>query len=261
MTRARTAWAQLRYRMLLRRMAGPRLLRAFARAYPDAVFVEIGANDGEKHDHLRPLIVANEWRGVLVEPVPYLFERLRANYAGVARVELENAAIAEADGALDFYHLPEAPPEERAHLPEWYDTIGSFSREIVMRHATAIEGLAERIIETQVPALTFESLCQRHGLEQVDLVAIDTEGYDGRILGAFPFARYRPRLILYEHFHLGPQERAATLEHLHANGYDTIEEGLDTFAHRRGDDDALTRCWRRLRPAVAGVSKYDEEGQ
>ena len=260
MTGPRTAWAQLRYRLLLRRMAGPRLLRAFARTYPDAVFVEIGANDGDKHDHLRPLIIANGWRGVLVEPVPYLFERLRANYAGVARVQFENAAIAEADGALDFYHLPEAPPDEREHLPEWYDTIGSFSRETVMRHATAIDGIAERIVETQVPTLTFESLCERHGLEQVDLVAIDTEGYDGRIIRAFPFHRYRPRLILYEHFHLAPQERAATREHLHANGYETIEEGMDTFAYR-GADDALARHWRRSRPAVRGVSKHDEEGQ
>ena len=45
-------WARLRYRRLLARMAGPRLLRRFAEAYPEAFFVEIGANDGEQHDQL-----------------------------------------------------------------------------------------------------------------------------------------------------------------------------------------------------------------
>ncbi len=39
-------WQRFRHRRQLARMAGPRLLAAFADAYPEAVFVEIGANDG-----------------------------------------------------------------------------------------------------------------------------------------------------------------------------------------------------------------------
>lgn len=239
-------------------MAGPKLLRAFAEQCPEAVFVEIGANDGEKHDHLRTLILDNDWKGVLVEPVPYLFERLRRNYDGVTGLVLENVAIADHDGSLPFHHLPDVPGDERERLPDWYDAIGSFSRQTVLAHAAGIPGLAERIVETEVPCLTFESLCERHGIEHVDLVAIDTEGYDGEILRMFPFDRFQPRLIVYEHFHLDAVERPATREHLHRMGYTTMEEGLDTFALRAGDGDALDHEWSRLRPAVPGVSKADE---
>jgi hypothetical protein len=111
-------WRDWRYQRLLRRMAGPRILAAFAEAVPEAVFVEIGANDGQKHDHLHPFVMSGAWRGVLVEPVPYLFARLQRNYAGVDRLALENVAIADRDGTQPFFHLPEANPDERARLPE-----------------------------------------------------------------------------------------------------------------------------------------------
>ena len=46
----------VRRRRFERRLAAPKLLRAFADHNPDAFFVEIGANDGEQHDHLRRFI-------------------------------------------------------------------------------------------------------------------------------------------------------------------------------------------------------------
>ena len=106
----RRAWRGARHRQLVRSLAGPKLLRAFADAYPHAFFVEIGSNDGEQHDHLRPFILDCPWRGIMVEPVPYVFERLRRNYESHGRIVLENVAIAERDGELPFYHLREAAP-------------------------------------------------------------------------------------------------------------------------------------------------------
>jgi FkbM family methyltransferase len=90
-------------------MAGPRLIAAFADAFPDALFVEVGSNDGRKHDHLRAHIEERGWRGVMVEPVPYVFERLRRNYGDNGRVRLENVAVAGHDGRMPFWHLAEAP--------------------------------------------------------------------------------------------------------------------------------------------------------
>lgn len=239
-------------------MAGPRLLAAFAEGYPDAVFVEIGANDGDKNDHLRPFLARTRWSGVMVEPVPYVFERLTENYAAFDRVVLENVAVAETDGALPFFHLREAGADERASLPSWYDEIGSFSREAVLRHVASIPELEDRVVETSVPSVTFATLCRRHGLDRVDLVVVDTEGFDGALVRSFPFDRYRPRLFVYEHFHLDKRERNGTREHLHGVGYETLEEGLDTFCLYVEARDELTRIWHGLRPAVPGASKHDE---
>ena len=252
----RRRWRELRYRLFLRRLAGPKLIRAFARACPQAVFVEVGANDGEKNAHLRPHILGRGWRGVLVEPVPYVFARLRANYAGVAGVALENAAIGDRDGSLPFFHLAEEPGGE--DLPEWYDEIGSFSRELVMRHAHQVPRLEERLVESRVETLTFESLCERHGLDHVDLVLVDAEGYDAQIVRAFPFERFRPRVLVYEHFHMTRPERAEVRALLESRGYGTLEEGMNTYCLDTRTADALTRRFRRFRPAAPGVAKEDE---
>ena len=172
----------------MRNLAGPQLLRAFADAYPHAFFVEIGSNDGEQHDHLRPFILSRPWRGIMVEPVPYVFERLRRNYESQGRIELENVAVAEEDGQLPFYYLVEPTQEERETLPDWYDGIGSFSRDAVVGHAAHIPDIESRIVSSEVTALTFESLCRRNRVERVDLLLIDTEGHDWQIL-----QQHRPR--------------------------------------------------------------------
>ena len=241
-----------------RRLAGPRLLRAFAAAYPDAFFIEIGSNDGEQHDHLRPLIRSQAWTGVMVEPVPYVFDRLRRNYGDLERVTFENAAIADRDGRLPFYHLREAAPGERERLPGWYDGIGSLSRANVLNHRRHIPDIDERIVSGDVPCLSFESLCRKHDVEVIDLLVIDTEGYDAVILGRIDFTIHRPRLIVYEHFHLEPDERVRCRTALEHRGYETMEEGFDTWCLDTSADDRVTQAWRDLRPGVPAVSVHVE---
>ncbi len=250
------AWRDWRSRRRWRNLAGPKVLREFATRYPRAVFIEIGANDGASHDHLRPFILSTSWTGVMVEPVPYLFERLRQNYAGVERVALENSAIADRDGALPFFYLDELEDAAADGIPEWYHGLGSFSLEGVLEHDREIPDIERRVVRAEVPCLTFDTLCARHGIERPDLVAIDTEGYDYEIVRRIDLDRHRPRLLVYEHFHLSPQARADCRADLDRSGYETMEEHFDTWCLDPGDDE-LTRVWRRLRPALPGVSAHD----
>jgi FkbM family methyltransferase len=251
-------WREARHRRLQRRLAAPRLITAFADRHPDASFVEIGSNDGVQHDHLRPFILERGWRGVMVEPVPYVFERLRENYGSVGRVELENAAIADRDGPLPFYYLRPPAHGESDALPSWYDGIGSFSREVVMSHADHIPDIESRIVRADVPTMTFESLCAKHGLASVDLLLIDAEGYDHRIIRSIDLAARHPTLLAYEHYHLDPAERRECASWIRDRGYETMEEGFDTWCLDPGVDDELAAVWRGLRPAVPGVSASDE---
>lgn len=246
---------RLRHRRLLARMAGPRLLRAYAQARPDATFVEIGANDGLQHDHLRPLLLDGLLRGVMVEPVPYVFRRLRAGAAAFEdRVALEQAAIGTTDGVAEFWYLREPAPGE-AGLPDWYDGVGSFSRAHLEAHAGSIPGLADRLVRAEVPVLTLATLLERHGLERVDLLVIDTEGHDWAILQAVDLEVAPPQLVVFEHFHLTPADRAAAGAHLRAHGYALLEEGFDTFAVHASAPAAVRAL--RLTPAVGGVSVHD----
>jgi FkbM family methyltransferase len=253
----RRLWREARYRRVVRNLEAPKLIRAFADAYPEAFFIEIGSNDGEQHDHLRPFILSRSWRGIMVEPVPYVFQRLRRHYGGLDRVVLENVAIADRDGRRPFYHLAEAGGRDRERLPSWYDGIGSFSREGVLAHADQIPDIRKRLVRTEVPCLTFESLCRRHRAGRVDLLLVDAEGYDWEILRQIDFHARRPRLLIYEHYHLHASDQAQCREHLERLGYETEEEGFDTLCLDTRADDPLTRTWRRLRPGVPGVSAHE----
>jgi FkbM family methyltransferase len=245
--------SRMRFRLLQRRLALPKVLAAFADVYPEARFVEVGANDGDQHDHIRPFIESRSWTGVMVEPVPYIFERLRKNYASAPRVALENSAVGAHDGTQPFFHLRDAAADERADLPDWYDGVGSFSRAAVLQHRDQIPDVEERIVESDVAVLGFASLCARHGLAQVDLIVVDTEGHDWEIIRTIDLSVHRPRLLIYEHFHLTAQTRASCRRHLESAGFETMEEGFDTLALQTEADDSLTRRWRALEPAVAGV--------
>jgi FkbM family methyltransferase len=256
--KVRAALGSARARRVRRRLAGPKLLRAFAATYPHAFFIEIGSNDGEQHDHLRPFIRSRDWSGVMVEPVPYVFERLLGNYGGLDRVALENAAIADRDGQLPFYHLAEASEDERERMPGWYDGIGSFSKEVVLDHAAHIPDIADRITRTEVPSMTLASLCRKHDVEDIDLLLIDTEGYDYELIQSIDFAIHHPRLMIYEHFHLSAANRAECRALVEAQGFETMEEGFDTWCLDCGPKDQLTSAWRRTRPGVPGVSVHDE---
>jgi FkbM family methyltransferase len=247
-----------RYRQIVRNLAGPKLLGSFADTYQHPTFVEIGSNDGEQHDHLRPFIVSRPWRGIMVEPVPYVFDRLRKNYETYGRIALENVAVGDSDGQMPFYHLVEPPPDDLPSLPDWYDGVGSFSRDAVAGHVTHIPDVEERIVRRDVQVVTFDTLCRRSNISRVDLLLIDTEGHDWEILRSIDFERWRPRLVIYEHYHLSPDERRAARVHLRHVGYETMEEGFDTFCLDTSVADELTEVWRSLTPAVAGVAAYEE---
>lgn len=241
-----------------RRLAGPRILRAFAEAHPEAFFVEVGANDGDQHDHLRPFLESGRWRGIMVEPVPYVFERLRGNYGSHAGIALENAAIADRDGELPFYHLRESADRSAEGLPRWYDGIGSFSREAVLNHAALLGDLEDRLVCVQVPCMTFSALCERHGAPRVDLLIIDTEGYDHEILRSIAWDVHRPRLVVYEHYHLAPGDRVQLRAMLSAHGYECKEEGFDTWCLQTGVEDHLTRAFRAAAPGIPPAFVHED---
>ncbi len=244
-------------RRVERRLAGPQLIAAFAEAYPEAFFIEIGANDGVQHDFLRPQILATRWRGVMVEPVPHVFTRLRRNYRDLDRVVLEHAAIADRDGERPFFHLAEAAPGER--LPPWYDAIGSFSRETVLGHRDRIPEIERRLVESRVPVLSFETLCRRHAVEELDLLLIDAEGYDAEILDSIDLAARHPRLLVFEHYHLSAERWAACRRRLQDAGYELLAEGFDTWCLDLARAPALEAIWSRLEPGVEAVRADQDE--
>lgn len=225
-----------------------RAIFEFARGRRSAFFIQIGANDGIQRDQLRTEVMARQWSGILVEPVPYVFERLRRNCIAQPRLTLDNVAISDHVGFQELYYLPQSDDEG---LPQWYDALASFNRDVVLKHREYIPDIEARIASMNVPCVTFSGLCERHNVDHVDLIQIDTEGYDFEIIKLIDFDRYRPAVLMFEHHHLDPRARSACAEYLRARGFEGLSHSLDTLCIRRREltenDRHLTTVWEKLR--------------
>ena len=242
----RVVWGR-RYRRFRRTLVGPKLLVAFADAYPSAYFVEIGANDGQQSDQLREQVEDGSWHGLMVEPQAEPFSRLSDTYGGEDRLTLENVAISDHDGTITMYSI--APPQERedGELLGSYDLLGSVDKEALLSHEWVSDG-EQRISSQEVSCLTLASLFEKHGVDALDLMLVDTEGYDFEIVRQLDAGLPRPRLLIYEHCLMAKDDRARCRELVERLGYEVIEEMLDSWCLDTAIDDELTALWRRLAP-------------
>jgi FkbM family methyltransferase len=226
------------------------LIALVAATRPTATFIQVGSNDGEQQDPLRSAILSRSWSGIMVEPVPYVFERLRANYGHLERLSLENVAIGAVDGTATLYHLAQARPDELASLPRWYDALGSFSRDVVRSHASYIPDIEDRIVETPVRVLRFDTLCRIHAIETLDVLHIDTEGHDYEILKLVDLEHLKPLVVIYEHIHLSPADAAACAALVARFGYESLTYGNDVWCLRIGEiashEVDVVRLWQSL---------------
>lgn len=196
-------------------------------------FIQIGSNDGQHNDPIYPYIKRPGWKGILVEPVPYLFEKLKINYREYRdKLSFENSAIANESGRLKFYRLQASDTPD---LPEWYDQLGSFRKEVVLRHKGVVPYFDDLFIEDTVDAITFDELLKKHKVEHLNLVHIDTEGYDYEIIKTIPFDEIEIDLIMFEHRHLSNQEYKKAVKLLHSKGFEVHKsnEESDTTAIKK----------------------------
>lgn len=203
--------------------------------------IQIGANDGKTCDPLWHRIQKYRWKGVMVEPVKHLFDKLRDLHANTPGLVFENLAIATHDGTTPFYHFPEEF-ERDPNFPFWAKGMGSILGKF---ESPGHETLAKRgfgMMVSHVPCLSLHSLCLRHRVTAVDLLQIDAEGYDADILCNTDLGMLRPRFIQYENRHierLFKQGRsrwkpADVAAHLTAAGYQVfpVGNGFDNFCVR-----------------------------
>ena len=158
-------------------------------------FLEIGAADGVSHDALHKHIMANPgWSGLLVEPLPDMFEKLQAAYAGRDNLAFENAAITEADGTAEIARIP--PEKVNVETPSWADGISTLkpSEHIIGQEPS----LRQHMVMQPITTMTIASLVKKHDITHIDLFQSDTEGYDKVVFDQVWSAGFRPSIIKLE---------------------------------------------------------------
>jgi hypothetical protein len=81
------------------------IVSSLSRRTRNFFFIQIGAYDGRKDDPIYELVQRNRWSGILVEPQPDIFERLKQNYASFSGLAFEQAAIVEEGTSFSLYKL------------------------------------------------------------------------------------------------------------------------------------------------------------
>jgi FkbM family methyltransferase len=189
--------------------------------------IQIGSNDGKTNDPIFDHVHNYGWNGVFLEPVPSNFHKLSANYAGNSKVRLYNTAIGKEPGHLIFYTLKDIDFPDK---PWWYSQVGSFRREVLLKHKEYLPHIESLIEEVDVQVKTIKELYQESGRDHVNLIHIDTEGYDYEILKTIDFTFDQPDLILFEHHHLSFDDYKKSISILKANKYTCYKDGSDTLA-------------------------------
>jgi FkbM family methyltransferase len=186
-------------------------------ANSDVTVVQIGAYDGVVDDPLAEVLELHGWTGILVEPQREPFKALERRYVGNPKIRLFNVAIADQDGFRNLYRTGPS-------------TLASFDRAHVVKHFDVKD--EPLIVEEPVECWTFSTLLERAGVERVDVLQIDAEGYDLELLRLFDIPRRLPSIVNYEHVHLSRSERNSAAGLLISNGYRLGMSRFDTVAYR-----------------------------
>jgi FkbM family methyltransferase len=144
---------------------------------PDGVAVDVGANIGLTALALAALLP--QGRVVAVEPSPRTLAALRRTLAAnglEARVAVEGAAVGAAPGEAEFH---DSEHSAGSHL------------------LAAGTMRAEQLGRVVVPVTTLDRIAEAQGLQRLDLLKIDVEGFETEVLdgAAATLARYRPVCI------------------------------------------------------------------
>ena len=148
-------------------------------------FLEIGAYNGKDYDRLYKYTHNNSWTGIFVEPINEYFQQLQFNFQNIENKFFENSAITEEDRD---YKIKRINSDKR-----WAKGSSSLTTN---RNTDKYE-----YIEESIKGITFDTLVKKYEIKKIDVLQIDTEGYDLIILEQI-IPRFLPKYIKVEHRHL-----------------------------------------------------------
>jgi FkbM family methyltransferase len=108
------------------------------------------------------------------------------------------------------------------------DQLSSFDKETLMKHSYMHPSFVKLIQEIDIPTLSMNDLLEKYKVKKIDLLQIDTEGYDFEILQTFDFNKISPTIIIYEHQHLKLTDYKTLIIKFRKSGYKSFKCNWDT---------------------------------
>lgn len=193
-------------------------------------FLQIGANDGKLADPIYNFVTENHDKlsGLAIEPMKDVFKQLCDTYKEYPNIKLANIAIHNSAKEMNLYRVDS---QKASGLPAWTKGIASFNAD----HHKLSNTPSDAIITEKVNCVTTEELLNQFGIRHLDLLQIDTEGYDAEIILNFDFSKVKPAIIHFEHGFQSGMIKIDKLKKVYSTlrlqGYDVIFEKDDVTAY------------------------------
>lgn len=185
-------------------------------------FIQIGANDGVHCDPMYKYLFEKKIRALMVEPNPTVFDKLKCNHKNALSTIFYKKVAIGSEGEFTLFWNPK-------------DTgVASTNKDHVMKH---LNGKEEEILEEKIKMIPFETLiAEFQEFSKVDLLLIDTEGWDGKIILSINFEKFTTDVVVFENAHL-QDEYYLVKEYLLANGYLLFDSNSDSIAIKRNPNN------------------------
>jgi FkbM family methyltransferase len=194
----------------------------------EIIFIQVGSNEGVMAtDPLSHFILKDKWKGILIEPVPYIFEKLKKNYEGRSDLFFENVAISSErktteffiiDGSAEFFQKNPGLMNEDGGA--WGDQLGSLDLNHVLKCRPMLTKTEVKSIK--VECVTLQDIVDKYQLKRVDVIQIDAEGHDDVILFSIDFSKIQPKIIMFEHMHMTLERYMECTSYLQEHGYSVV---------------------------------------
>jgi FkbM family methyltransferase len=187
------------------------------RNFKDVKTINIGAMDGVLFDELYGYSNMYKFTGLYVEPIPYLFERLKSNLGELNT--FENSAISDYNGFIDMITIDREAIDNKLVHECFYgmsavyppkNGLGSeFDKPTVDKYGKIVK----------IPCITLETLFNKHNIFNFDIFKIDAEGHDFKIINQLDLNKYKPKVIRCEWINLSDKEKNELTNKFEKYGY------------------------------------------
>jgi FkbM family methyltransferase len=204
-----------------------------ALAAEELTFAQIGAGGPVSNDFLMSLLGEFPlWRGVFMEPLGRVVEKLKAQYG--EKYIIRQCAISDFTGTAPFYYFATDAAQllngmiagSRHFSQEQLDMFGSCNKEQVAEcyRWAEVTNIVEILmgegiwLEKKIEFETLGNVLDAHNMNP-QLLIIDTEGADERILRDIDYDKFDLKILVYEHTWCHERSRDAIEGFLLGQGY------------------------------------------
>ena len=179
-------------------------------------YVDVGAND-PVIDSVTKFFYDKGWRGINIEPIPFLYEQISKNRRRDINV---NVAVSNKEGVLEL--------REYGHGKHGWSTL---SADIKRDHISEKDHK-----DYKVKVTTLRNIFRKYQVKDIDFLKIDVEGFEYEVLSSNDWSKYKPKVIVVEDTY--PEKWLSLLSQV---GYQEVyQDGLNRYFVRNDLKDVCT---------------------